>query len=270
MQFIIHNQNVKKSLSLSLLMIFLNLLMSPWALGVDLLGVLRTEHSYQKYYQIQRSKAGMISLLNWNYEEDQNYVLPEKYQRKRHFKGWIRDPSHATCFDVRNLTLQRQAQSLIITNPKNQCEIIQSKWYDPYSNQYLYRASDVDIDHIVPLKNAYYAGAWEWNQARRCNYSNFMADPYHLLAVENTENRSKGDNGPDKFLPVNIQFQCLYISIWLRIKAFWNLKIALEEADAIQTFLSQHSCPAEFFKVRSEEFTRIQRQTQSPPLECTK
>jgi len=245
------------------------LILSNWVHGAELFEVLQSDHSYQSYYQFKLTKTKIISLLNWELIEDQgNAVPPEAYQRNLHFKGWIRDPSHKSCFDVRSLALQRQAEGTIITNPKNQCMIYKSKWYDPYSNQYFYNASDVDIDHLVPLKNAYYSGAWDWTKAKRCNFSNFLEDRYHLIVVESSENRSKGSRGPDKFIPINPQFQCLYLASWLRVKAFWNLRIAVGEAQAIHNFLDHRSCPKEYFFITFDEFSKMQSKINAPPKEC--
>jgi len=274
-----------------------------WASGtqtIDLVSALKSAESYQRFFQIQadqffpkkrigpssgllkqdpilsnglslnsaNDQAEAINLLQWVYVDDPNYTLPPPYQRTKNFKGWIRDPSHQSCFDIRSIVLYRQARGPVTTSPNNPCVVYSSKWLDPYSNQYFYKASDLDIDHVVPLKNAYEAGAWSWTPAKRCNYANFLADAYHLLVVQSSENRSKGSDGPNKYLPINPQFQCFYLAIWLRIKAFWNLKIAFDEANAIRQFFQAHSCPLNYFSLPRSEFLRIKAQVENPPIEC--
>ncbi len=236
--------------------------------GIELLTTLKAGHDYQKFYRIKKNQEKVISLVHWEYGEDIDSVPSQSYQRTLHFKGWVRDPSHQSCFDVRNLVLQRQAEEPLVMHSKNRCMIYQSKWFDFYSGRYFYYASDLDIDHIVPLKNAYYSGAWRWSKAKRCHYSNFMADRHHLMVVQNSENRSKGGQGPDRYIPANSQFQCQYLSAWLKVKAVWNLRIALTEAEAIYHFLSSYSCPKEDFLIPIEEFTLLQNQIREPPREC--
>jgi hypothetical protein len=236
--------------------------------GFDLSNALRGEHTYEQYYQVQNDGTDQVFLLNWLYYQDVQYTPPEKYKRTEHFGGWIQDPTNQTCFDVRGMVLVRQALQPVKIDDRNQCRIDSASWYDPYSDEYFYLASDLQIDHLVPLKNAYLAGAWEWSNAKRCHYGNFLSDPLHLIAVQKHANLSKGDRGPDMYMPLNSQFQCQYLAIWLKIKAVWNLKIAVPEASAIQSFLQENSCPGELFYLSQQELTELQEQTENIPSAC--
>lgn len=244
---------------------------SLWSFGFEPLAVLREPQRYDLYYMVDTKQDGKrpLSVLRWQYYQDINYQEPEAYHRKEHFGDWIRDPSRRTCFDTRGLVLERQAQTQISIDPENHCRIQSSSWYDPYSDEYFYRASDLQIDHLVPLKNAYLAGAWSWSPEKRCHYYNFMDFNFHLVAIQKQANLSKGDRGPEAYLPISTGFQCAYLAAWLTIKAEWNLKIAVPEARAIEVFLREHSCPAELFLISQEEFYRVHRQIDRPPEACS-
>ena len=55
---------------------------------------------------------------------------------------------------------------------------------------------EVDIDHVVPLANAWRSGASSasWRKADREAYAN---DPKVLLSVDDAANQAKGDKGPE-------------------------------------------------------------------------
>jgi hypothetical protein len=234
----------------------------------DIFVSLRGDHTYENYYAIDTHGSGRINLLDWLYVTDPQWMPPESYRRTVHFRGWITDPSRETCFDVRNLVLARQALDAFQTDANNKCRIYSSTWYDPYSDEYFHLAADLQIDHVVPLKNAYLAGAHAWSGERRCNYSNFLADHSHLIAVQKHANLSKGDRGPEDYLPINSQFQCQYVAEWLKIKAVWNLKIAIKEAEAIQQFLRETQCAQDGFDLAAEELAQLQVQAETPPEAC--
>ncbi len=235
----------------------------------SLLAALRGEHTYEAYYTIETDEQHQFSLLQWSYHEDPDYSAPEPYKRVYHFNGWIPDPSHQSCFDVRGLVLVRQALAPVNVDPNNSCRVYSSTWYDPYSDEYFRLAADLQIDHVVPLKNAYLAGAWDWKFEKRCNYSNFLTYPTHLMAVQKHANLSKGDRGPEAYLPINSNYQCQYIANWLKIKAVWDLKIAMPEAKAIHEFLSENNCEASLFQMNAEELNDLQTEAESPPESCS-
>lgn len=90
---------------------------------------------------------------------------------------------------------------------------------DPYTNTVVH-SSKVDIDHVVPLKEAWDSGAKDWTESKRIQFAN---DIGNLLAVSATSNRSKSDKSPDKWMPQNKQFHCEYLKRYKNIKSQWNL-----------------------------------------------
>ena len=121
------------------------------------------------------------------------------------------------------------------------CRVVAGTWHDPYTGRTFYDASRVQIDHVVPLKNAHLSGAWTWDRVRRKKYANYLGYRNHLLAVSASENRRKGAKGPDLYLPPNRAFHCEYVHAWLEIKKRWGLGIPGAELRAIKNVLK--ACP---------------------------
>jgi hypothetical protein len=204
-------------------------------------------------------------LLDWVFHELPRPEVPEKYKRKFHFGSWIKDPSHETCLNVRGLVLTRDAQGPIFYADDKKCRITSSLWIDPYTNTQISNAEDVQIDHMVPLKNAYISGAWSWTPSQRCLYSNFMGNEFHLIPVLGTENGRKSDSTPEKYIPPRREYICKYLVNWLKIKLIWNLKLAKEEALAIADEIKNLNCDKSEFNLDINELiTQRQRAVEFP------
>ena len=91
----------------------------------------------------------------------------------------------------------------------------------------------LDVDHLVPLKNAYLSGGWRWDLSRRTEYANYRQDPDHLIAVASRANRSKGARGPEDRKPFDETYWCQYATDWAEVKARWNLTMTEPEAEAV-------------------------------------
>jgi hypothetical protein len=162
-----------------------------------------------------------------------------RFNRDTHFGGWTDDDDD--CQDTRMEVLERDAGGGLVGDNRR-CHIRQGRWPDPYSGQVLTLAGDVDIDHMVPLKNAYESGAWRWSLPRRVAYANYLHDPRHLLAVRDRLNQSKSDRGPDRWLPPNGTYLCTYVREWVRIKDKWRLVVSPGERRAVDS-VSRVDCP---------------------------
>ncbi|MEI0566546.1 HNH endonuclease family protein [Brachyspira pulli] len=103
--------------------------------------------------------------------------------------------------------------------------VISGKWYDKFTGKYFTNAKDLDIDHLVPLKNAYISGASNWSEEKKNKYYNYLKNENHLAAVSKGANRSKGDKSPVEWLPPNEEYQCEYVREWFKIKTDWGLTI---------------------------------------------
>ena len=114
------------------------------------------------------------------------------------------------------------------------------RWNDPYTGKHYTDPGDLDIDHIVPLKWAWDHGAYNWDRATRKKFANA---PANLLAVDKYENREKSAQGPDTWLPPNVEYRCQYVLRFHRIVSEYKLSYFPYEADAMNK-LYQYYCEA--------------------------
>lgn len=109
----------------------------------------------------------------------------------------------------------------VISNNK----VIKGKWFDKYTGKYFTNPSDLDIDHLVTLKNAHISGASNWSKKKKNRYYNYLKYDNHLIAVSKSANRNKSDKSPVNWLPTNKEYQCEYVREWFKIKTAWGLTI---------------------------------------------
>lgn len=107
------------------------------------------------------------------------------YSRDK-FPTWI--TIEGTC-DTREWILKRDGTNVVTDSG---CKATSGSWYSPYDGATWTAASDVDIDHLVPLAEAWDSGAGKWTTAQRQAFANDVTRP-QLLAVTDNVNQSKGD-----------------------------------------------------------------------------
>lgn len=128
------------------------------------------------------------------------------------------------------------AQSRVATTHHNRCTIDSGEWFSLYDGLTLTDASSVDIDHVVPLSEAWKSGAWQWTADTRRRYANDMGYAASLLAVSAASNRSKGDSDPAQWMPV-ASAACDYAQRWVAVKFRWSLTVDLAERSVLLTTL---------------------------------
>ena len=201
---------------------------------------------------VQALRAASINILNWTYKHsEENQGLP--YMRIEHFGAWINDPTDDTCYNTRGKVLQRDSQVPVGVSEQNRCKVQNGRWLDPYTKKTMHTAEELQIDHVVPLKNTYISGGYRWTRSERCHYANYMGNRYHLLPVSSFENMSKGDRSPGDYLPPTLSYRCDYIKTWLKIKLIWGLNMSLEESRGIQEELKIHKCSLRGFSMSARE-----------------
>lgn len=202
-------------------------------------------------------------------EEELLAAIP-KYNRVEMFGGWVNENSADNCLNTRAEVLIRDATSAdkIKFSPHNPCQVFNGEWNDPYSGNTYKLARAVQIDHVVPLKNAYKSGAYQWTKDRRCHYSNYLRDDHHLLAVSGHENMSKGDAGPERYLPPNKEYVCEYVHNWLKIKAAWSLAFSPKEALAVLETLETYQCTANTTRISLSKIQNSRRGTVRMNIKC--
>lgn len=124
----------------------------------------------------------------------------------------------------------------VVTN--SACNAVSGNWFSPYDDVTTTDSSSFDIDHLVPLKEAWVSGARDWTDAQREAYANDLTRP-QLLAVSASSNRSKGDSDPAKWMPPDASYHCIYVRAWITVKQFYGLTVDSAEKSALTTFINQ-------------------------------
>ena len=120
-----------------------------------------------------------------------------------------------------------------------QCRVIAGEWHDPYTGRVFTNPSLLDVDHVVPLKEAFLSGAKAWSRQEKILFANDLENKDHLIAVYRSANRSKGARDPARWLPPNQAYHREYVTIWLEIKKAWGLSLDPLEASVIQSILQE-------------------------------
>ncbi|WP_446217315.1 HNH endonuclease family protein [Micromonospora sp. IBHARD004] len=134
--------------------------------------------------------------------------------------------------DVRDTVLQRDGESIKLSG----CNVVGGHWESAYDGRVFTDPSDVDIDHVVPLANAWRSGADEWDDSKRGDFANDLTRP-QLIAVSLTSNRAKGDQDPSQWKPANRSYWCQYAADWVTVKHYWRLTLTSAEKTALTDML---------------------------------
>jgi hypothetical protein len=137
--------------------------------------------------------------------------------------------------DTRETVLKRDGTS-VVTN--SSCSATSGSWYSPYDGATWTASSDVDIDHVVPLANAWRTGASGWTLSRREAFANDLSNP-QLIAVTDNVNQSKGDQSPATWKPPRTAYWCTYAKMWVHVKYRYSLTVNSTESSALSSMLDR-------------------------------
>ena len=165
-----------------------------------------------------------------------------KYERKD-WKHW--EDHDGDCQDARQEALIAESLVSVTFETDRQCRVESGRWYGAFTGTYFEDPGDVDVDHMVPLKNAHNSGGWDWSPAMKEEYANNLGDDDHLIAVQDNANQSKGARGPDEWMPPDETYWCQYAQDWAEIKARWKLTMTDPEAEAVVEMLDTCDAPPE-------------------------
>ncbi|MBU2665088.1 HNH endonuclease family protein [Actinoplanes bogorensis] len=149
------------------------------------------------------------------------------------FPHWI---TISGACNTRETVLKRDGSN-VVTN--SSCASTSGSWYSPYDGVTWSAASDVDIDHIVPLAEAWRSGASSWTTSKRQSFANDLTRP-QLIAVTDNVNQSKGDQDPSTWVPSRTAYRCTYARMWIGVKYYWNLTLQSAEKTALQNLLTSY------------------------------
>ncbi|WP_308198746.1 GmrSD restriction endonuclease domain-containing protein [Actinomadura litoris] len=116
------------------------------------------------------------------------------------------------------------------------CAAVSGTWYSPYDGATWTQASDLDIDHMVPLAEAWRSGASAWTTSRRQAFANDL-ESSQLWAVTDNLNQAKGDKDPAKWFPPLSSFRCMYARSWIDVKYRYDLTADEAERTALNGML---------------------------------
>ena len=162
-------------------------------------------------------------------------ALPQEAYERQAFRHWV--DADGDCQDTRAEILAEQSLEPVVYWPGG-CRVIQGLWVDPYTGQVSNSASEVHVDHVVPLAYAWFRGAWAWTPERRREFAN---DRYNLQVVRARVNVQKGSKGPSGWSPGE-QWKCEYGVRWISLIV--RYRIAASNLDLAALDQMANSCPA--------------------------
>lgn len=152
------------------------------------------------------------------------------YSRAR-FPHWI---TQSGACNTRETVLKRDGRNVV---QNASCAAVSGSWYSEFDGATWYAASDVDIDHIVPLAEAWRSGASGWTTARRQSFANDLGGP-QLIAVTDNVNQAKGDKDPAEWLPPRTAYRCVYVRMWVQVKHSYGMTVDPAEKSALHSTLA--------------------------------
>jgi hypothetical protein len=159
----------------------------------------------------------------------------EAYDRSA-WPHWIDEDGD--CQDTRQEVLVAESTRPVRFADARRCKVASGRWVCPYTGRVITDPHELDVDHLVPLHAAHASGGDRWSRSTRRRYANALADPGHLVAVAKAANRSKGDKGPELWLPELESYRCPYVRQWVRIKTTWGLDMAPAQREAVDAILA--------------------------------
>ena len=196
-------------------------------------------YQYNHYFVFTPATTDAVNLSAFKRISSPFPQPAQDYDRDDQFGEWIK-PDKNSCLNTRGIVLKRDSKVDISVNEK--CTVESGQWYDPYTDKDYTNADDIQIDHVVALKNAYMTGGHTWDAKKKCLYANYLGNNFHLLAVNGPENMKKSDKSPYEYVPPNREFVCEYLRTWLEIKYIWDLKMTPREVAAIQSEIRSNHC----------------------------
>ena len=161
------------------------------------------------------------------------------YSRSLFSDGW---GNIGSC-DTRNYILSRDLTNIVWRTGQS-CIVASGVLRDPYTARIIHfvrgvRTSlAVQIDHVVPVSDAWQKGAQQWSSSKRYNFYN---DPLNLLAVDGPTNGAKSDSDAASWLPPNKAFRCAYVARQIAVKVKYAVWVTSAEKGAMAAVLSR--CP---------------------------
>lgn len=192
------------------------------------------------------------------------------YARTQFGQAWTDDVTvaggHNGC-DTRNDVLRRDLDNITIKPGSNGCTVASGTLRDPYTGKTVVftrgaNSSDVQIDHMVALADAWQKGAQQWSSQKRKDFAN---DPLNLLAVSGRANQQKGAGDAATWLPANKAYRCEYVARQVAVKKKYGVAVTSAEKQAVGRVLSSCSSVKLHSSVFNERYNDQGRPTERAP-----
>ena len=148
--------------------------------------------------------------------------------------------------NTREFVLRRDGDGVEVGDD---CYPVAGSWTSFFDGQQHDHPPDVSIDHLVPLKNAWFvrplrypwykwilirvqSGASEWTTDEREAFANDLDSP-QLWAMTGTVNSEKGSSSPDEWTPPLSDTHCVYAAAWIAVKDKYSLSASNAEVEAL-------------------------------------
>lgn len=165
-------------------------------------------------------------------------VAPENtspYDRTRYFGGW--GDTDRDCQSSRHEVLAAEAADERLSS--SGCTVVSGTWRSFYDGRTYPSPSQVQIDHLIPVSEAWDSGAHRWTQARRVSFYNDLGVAYALNGISAALNQAKADKGPEAWMPP--ANRCRYVEIWTAMKVRWGFTVDSAERSALIRYAD--GCP---------------------------
>lgn len=170
---------------------------------------------------------------------DQLVVAPQtgadSYHRDMFGGTWI-DADGDGC-DTRAEVLIAESRTPAQVDPYG-CGVVAGDWVSTYDGYTTPDPTELEIDHVVALAEAWRSGASLWDGATRLAYANDLDEPAALVAVTAATNQSKSDRDPASWQPPNPAAWCEFATSWVTVKLRWGLTADQPEVDALRNMLA--------------------------------
>ena len=143
--------------------------------------------------------------------------------------------------DVRDAVLIDEARRGPVTG--DACPVGTGRWLSAFDGVTVRNPSELDVDHLVPLAEAWGSGARSWSTPVREQFANDLGYARSLIAVTASSNRSKGDQDPAEWLPPRTSYRCTYVTSWIAVKFRWRLSVDATEAAALRVLATSCGDP---------------------------
>ncbi|WP_017598118.1 HNH endonuclease family protein [Nocardiopsis lucentensis] len=133
---------------------------------------------------------------------------------------------------ARQVVLLRDGHDVVTDS---RCQPTSGSWWSSFDSTWVYdEPSQISVDHMVPLSEAWKTGARYWSTSQRRDFANDVDSPQLWLATPSS-NSSKGDDDPSEWMPPNTAVHCDYVKAWVNVKYRYDLTVTHAERSAIQS-----------------------------------